>query len=243
MSDKYAGYIVSLLMIFTLLTSCGTPWQAPTEHETGSSTTDGTHKDTQHTPPTDVHQRATHEKAARQKPETQDLSHITPPAKRVPNTSRYEPPPDSPKTREEAQAIAQHLAALASRDPYVKNAYAVVLGPYAIVGIDVKDDLDRAHVTTTKYTVAQALKSDPYGSRAIVTADPDILTRLQRMNEAIQLGKPLAGIMNELADILARISPQLPSQTKTRQKIDENKSPFFKPETKTPEQTPSPIHP
>lgn len=226
---------IRTVTLFTLLmlTSCGTLWQAPTEKETDFSSPGATQNNTNDMNRTNTAANRIPEKTAPPKNGAQDLRLITPPARRVPNTARYEPPPDSPKTREEAQAIADHLAQLATRDPYVKSAFAVVLGPYAIVGIDVKEDLDRAHVTTTKYTVAQALKSDPYGSRAIVTADPDILTRLRLINEDIKRGKPLAGIMNELADIFARLSPQLPSQTKNRQKIDGNTRPFSTPGEKT----------
>ena len=40
----------------------------------------------------------------------------------------------------------------------VNDATAIVIGKYAVVGIDVKDDLDRSKVETIKYSVAKALK-------------------------------------------------------------------------------------
>ena len=42
--------------------------------------------------------------------------------------------------------------------PGVNDATAVVVGKYAIVGIDVKAKLDRTRVESIKYSVAESLK-------------------------------------------------------------------------------------
>lgn len=109
------------------------------------------------------------------------------------------------------QKISKHLVELASGVHEVNDATAVVLGRFAIVGIDVNAEIDRSEVGTVKYTVAEALKDDPHGARAIVIADPDITARLRKMNEDIQNGKPLQGIMNELAAISGRLIPEVPA--------------------------------
>ncbi|HLR41015.1 MAG TPA: YhcN/YlaJ family sporulation lipoprotein, partial [Virgibacillus sp.] len=59
--------------------------------------------------------------------------------------------------------LADHLANVAGDVPNVKDATAVVAGPYAVVGIDVDKDLDRSRVGTIKYSVTEALQHDPYG--------------------------------------------------------------------------------
>ncbi len=112
----------------------------------------------------------------------------------------------------EPNDTAKHLVDLASSVPDVNDATAIVIGQYAIVGIDVNKDLDRSRVGTVKYTVGEALKNDPNGADAIVTADLDLNERLKRMRNDMQEGRPVAGIMEELAEIVNRIMPETPDQ-------------------------------
>lgn len=114
--------------------------------------------------------------------------------------------------RKSSQQISKHLVELASGVPNVNDATAVVIGNYAIVGIDVKEDIDRSQVGSIKYTVAESLKTDPYGARAVVIADPDLTARLKEIQEDIQNGEPIRGIMNELADISGRLMPEIPAE-------------------------------
>ncbi|WP_240688995.1 YhcN/YlaJ family sporulation lipoprotein [Ammoniphilus sp. YIM 78166] len=127
---------------------------------------------------------------------------------RVPQTA-------SQKTDQERdhQAIAKRLAELAAGVANVNDATVIVFGNTAIVGIDVKADLDRPRVGTIKYTVAEALRKDPYGAAAIVVADPDVVQRIREMNQDIRKGRPVAGFAEELADIVGRFMPQLPKAT------------------------------
>ncbi|WP_286885119.1 YhcN/YlaJ family sporulation lipoprotein [Aneurinibacillus sp. UBA3580] len=115
-----------------------------------------------------------------------------------------------------AQATADRLARLAAEVPHVRGATAVVFGKVAIVGINVDAKLDRARVGTIKYSVAEAMRKDPQGARALVTADPDIVQRLREMNEDIRRGRPVAGFAEELADIAGRLVPQAPHQEPVR---------------------------
>nr|WP_211279032.1 YhcN/YlaJ family sporulation lipoprotein [Sutcliffiella halmapala] len=116
--------------------------------------------------------------------------------------------------RKTGQEISAHLVELATRIPNVNDATAVVLGPYAVVGIDVNSDLDRARVSTIKYSVAESLKNDPYGATALVIADADTYVRLQEMGRDIQRGRPITGIMEELAEIVGRVIPEIPIDLK-----------------------------
>ncbi|WP_226530582.1 YhcN/YlaJ family sporulation lipoprotein [Metabacillus niabensis] len=114
--------------------------------------------------------------------------------------------------RKSGQEISKHLVDLANEIPEVNDATAVVLGPYAVVGIDVNSKLDRNKVETIKYTVAESLMHDPYGARAIVIADADTNVRLREMANDIQEGRPVVGILDELAAIVGRIVPEIPSE-------------------------------
>jgi YhcN/YlaJ family sporulation lipoprotein len=120
--------------------------------------------------------------------------------------------PDQPKG---SQEISRHLVGLATGIPGVEDATAVVLGPYAVVGIDVDRKLDNSRVGSIKYSVAEALKNDPNGKNALVTADPDTTERLRQMGKQIRQGHPIGGIANELAGIVGRLMPQVPHSLQT----------------------------
>lgn len=109
------------------------------------------------------------------------------------------------------QQISQRLVELATSIPKVNDATAVVLGRYAIVGIDVNEDLERSQVGSIKYSVAESLKADPHGANAMVIADPDLTARLKEIQQDIQNGDPIEGIANELADISGRLIPEIPA--------------------------------
>ncbi|WP_425481991.1 YhcN/YlaJ family sporulation lipoprotein [Cytobacillus depressus] len=113
--------------------------------------------------------------------------------------------------RTTGQQIAARLVNLATSIPNVNDATAVVLGRYAIVGIDVNDKLERSEVGAIKYSVAESLKHDPDGARAIIVADPDMNARLREIAGDIRDGKPIRGIMDELADIAGRLMPEVPA--------------------------------
>ncbi|MBU9711263.1 YhcN/YlaJ family sporulation lipoprotein [Evansella tamaricis] len=106
--------------------------------------------------------------------------------------------------------IANHLANLSTRVPDVDHATAVVIGPYAVVGINVNGQIDQSDVGSIKYQVAERLSNDPYGASAAVTADPDIVERLDEMRDEMADGRPLNGMATELAAIIGRIMPIVP---------------------------------
>ena len=122
----------------------------------------------------------------------------------VKNTNIQEP------TRESGQQIATRLTDLAVKVPHVNDATAVVLGKYAIVGIDVDKDIERSQVGTIKYSVGEILQNDPYGAYATIVADPDMNERIREVAADIKKGHPIRGILNELSDITSRIIPEVP---------------------------------
>lgn len=108
----------------------------------------------------------------------------------------------------------QHLEDIAKRTPGVNNAHCIIMGNTALVGIDVDAKLERARVGTVKYTVAEAIRKDPNGAGTIVTADMDLAQRIAEIGTKIREGHPISGFTTELADIIGRIVPQLPEDTK-----------------------------
>lgn len=106
--------------------------------------------------------------------------------------------------------VATHLEMLARGVPGVNGANCVVFGNYAIVGIDVGEQMDRSHVGTLKYAVAEAFRKDPVGIDALVTADMDLTQRIREIRADVNNGRPIAGFTEELADIVGRLMPQIP---------------------------------
>ncbi|WP_147531853.1 YhcN/YlaJ family sporulation lipoprotein [Bacillus marasmi] len=113
--------------------------------------------------------------------------------------------------RETGQKVSKHLVDLATSVPNVRDATAVVIGNYAVVGIDVDQNIDRSQVGSIKYSVAESLKNDPHGAKAVVIADPDLTARLKEVAADVRAGNPISGIMNELSDISGRLMPEVPA--------------------------------
>lgn len=106
--------------------------------------------------------------------------------------------------------IANHLANVAGEVKDVNDTASVVVGPYTVVGIDINENLDRQRVGTVKYSVTEALRDDPYGKTAVVIADGDLLERFRQMGTDIQEGRPVQGVIEELAEIVNRYMPTIP---------------------------------
>ncbi|SHF48511.1 YhcN/YlaJ family sporulation lipoprotein [Ornithinibacillus halophilus] len=121
------------------------------------------------------------------------------------------------------EQIAAHLANVASDVPEVDDAVSVVVGPYAVVGIDVDKDLDRSRVGTIKFSVLEALRDDPYGKTAVVVADGDVNERIRGMADKIRQGHPVQGIVDEIAAIVARYMPDFPIPEEQPEQPDQNK--------------------
>lgn len=117
--------------------------------------------------------------------------------------------------------IASHLANIASNVPDVDEAVAIVAGPYAVVGIDVAEKLDRQRVGTIKFSVNEALRDDPYGKTTVVVADADVNERIRNMRERIEDGEPIEGIVDELANIVGRFMPTFPVEEESAEEHQE----------------------
>lgn len=114
------------------------------------------------------------------------------------------------KTIDNPQEVANRLEQIALSVPNVQSANCVVFGNTAVVGVNVPPEMDRSKVGTIKLSVAEALKKDPYGVNALVTADMDLAQRLGNIRDQIRNGRPINGFAEEMAAIVGRIMPQVP---------------------------------
>ncbi|ARI77613.1 YhcN/YlaJ family sporulation lipoprotein [Halobacillus mangrovi] len=131
------------------------------------------------------------------------------------------------RQKKTSQQAARHLAKLAVQVPDVHDATALVLGDYVAVGIDVDKDLDRSRVGVIKYSVAEAIKHDPYGKQAVVIADADGVERLRGLGKKISQGHPIEGVTDELSKIVSRYMPggpinERPQTDSNQESIPEN---------------------
>ena len=54
-------------------------------------------------------------------------------------------------------------------------------GNMQLLGLMLDKNLDRSEVGSIKYSVAESLKNDPHGAKAVVIADPDTNARLKEI--------------------------------------------------------------
>ncbi|MDR0137209.1 YhcN/YlaJ family sporulation lipoprotein [Metabacillus idriensis] len=125
---------------------------------------------------------------------------------------------NEPVEKKSGEQISKRLVNLAGRVPGVNDVSAVVLGKYAVVGIDVNSKLDRNKVESIKYAVAESIQHDPYGANAVIIADADTTVRLREMGKDLQQGQPVGGILEELAAIVGRVMPEIPSDMLNNQR-------------------------
>ncbi|RCK10892.1 hypothetical protein DT075_23010 [Bacillus licheniformis] len=68
------------------------------------------------------------------------------------------------------------------------------------------------------------MQNDPYGANAAVVADPDTVNRLRAMGREIQAGRPVKGILDELAAIVGRVLPEVPNDATDNQQTNPTNS-------------------
>lgn len=109
---------------------------------------------------------------------------------------------DNMSTR--ASAIAQKVANLKE----VNNCSVLLSGNTAIVGVDMKNNIQGKMTTDLKQKIERIVKNvDGSIKNVSVTADPDLYTRISNMAKDIRDGRPISGFANEFQEILRRITP------------------------------------
>lgn len=141
-------------------------------------------------------------------PENSAPKEVSPKTQKISYTQRVKQTVPAPQYNKSTADVSNRLEQIAKQMPHVKDATAVSLGKYSVVGLDLDQNLDRGQVGTVKYSVAEALHKDPVGARALVTADTDLVQRIRNINKDIRDGKPVSSVLQELAGIAERIAPQ-----------------------------------
>ncbi|MCF6465646.1 YhcN/YlaJ family sporulation lipoprotein [Clostridium sp. Cult2] len=103
-----------------------------------------------------------------------------------------------------ANAIARRVANLNE----VNRCSVLLSGNTAIVGIDMKNNLQGKMTTALKQKIETTVKNvDNNITNVSITANPDLFTRISNMARDIRDGRPISGFAREFQEILRRITP------------------------------------
>ena len=108
----------------------------------------------------------------------------------------------------EAAAAAKQVSDEVIKLSEVDKATTVILGNIALVGVTFAPQYKGEMTTRIKDMVAErAQKAAPALQRVTVTADPDLITRIQAMMTKVQSGAGAAEIGTEFSEIVNRVAP------------------------------------
>ncbi|WP_026485518.1 YhcN/YlaJ family sporulation lipoprotein [Caldanaerobius polysaccharolyticus] len=130
----------------------------------------------------------------------------TTPSRMVPTPTRTVPTPT--RTTNSQTARANRIAAAVAKLPDVNRATVVISGNTALVGIDMKGNVEKTKEAKVKKSVEKTVRStDKAINNVSVTADPDLYNRINSIAADVARGKPISGFAREISEILKRITP------------------------------------
>jgi YhcN/YlaJ family sporulation lipoprotein len=104
-----------------------------------------------------------------------------------------------------ARRIADNVAKLKE----VESATCVISDNTAVVGVQFSKQYKGKMTNEIKNKIDKNVKAtDVRIKRVAVTADPDLITRLQDIIKDIGAGKPISGFTKEVNELLNRIQPK-----------------------------------
>ncbi|HWI55321.1 MAG TPA: YhcN/YlaJ family sporulation lipoprotein [Desulfobacteria bacterium] len=103
---------------------------------------------------------------------------------------------------------AENLAKEANKVKGVRKAAVVISGSMAYVGIDLQPNFKGKTTESVKEAVADRVENaDKKITRAYVTSDVGLVTRIRRVADGIANGRPISSFADEIREIGARIVP------------------------------------
>ena len=109
----------------------------------------------------------------------------------------------------DTQSRAREIADAAARQRDVKSATCVLTGNTAMIGVQFNEQLKGKMTDAIKTEVEKKAKeADDRITRVVVTADPDMVSRIQDIFKDIGNGKPISGFTEELNEMVNRIAPK-----------------------------------
>jgi len=104
---------------------------------------------------------------------------------------------------------AQAVADAAAKQKEVQSAACIITGNTAMVGLQFNDQYKGRLTDSIKKQVEKKVKdADNRISRVVVTADPDLVSRIEEIFKEIGNGRPISGFTKELNEMINRINPK-----------------------------------
>lgn len=105
---------------------------------------------------------------------------------------------------------ANYLANAVERIDGVDRAAVVITNNTALVGIDLKDNVEGNMTTQMKNEVERVVRNtDRRIVNVQVTADADLYRRINNIARDINNGRPIQGFDDEIREIIRRITPNM----------------------------------
>lgn len=106
--------------------------------------------------------------------------------------------------RKTAKKIADRIEEIQGID----DAYVLISGDTAIVGVDMDNEAQGQITRDLKQRIERTVKNvDNDIKNVSITADPDLLTRIRNMFKDMDEGNPVEGFVDQFEEILRRITP------------------------------------
>lgn len=113
----------------------------------------------------------------------------------------------APGTQARAADAADDIARRVAAIDGVNKAYVVVVGNVALLGLDLKKNIEGAKVESIREQAASRAKQDPRIVNAVVETDPDAVGRIQGMARGIAEGRPISDFFKEIGEFFNRAKP------------------------------------
>jgi len=107
------------------------------------------------------------------------------------------------------QERAELLADAAAEQKEIESATCLITGNTALIGVQFDKQYKGELTDRIKKAVEEKVKAkDDRIKRVIVTADPDMVSRIEDIFKDIGKGKPLSGFVKEINEMINRIQPR-----------------------------------
>ncbi len=112
-----------------------------------------------------------------------------------------------PADPRESNALAKRLAAKAADVPGVKDAVVVLFGTNAYVGLNMEPNQEGRTKEVEREAAMRVKRADNRIRRVLVTSDPDLVTRLDKIARGIARGRPASAFVDEFSTLNKRMTP------------------------------------
>ncbi len=119
--------------------------------------------------------------------------------------------PTNPMTNQNTnndKRVADKVTAEAENVNHVKGATAIVSGKEIYLGLDLDANLEMNKRAEVENTVLNMVKKSEPSYTITIASDVDTVTRIKKVAQGIEQGKPLSGFEKELKEIKNRLKPK-----------------------------------